>query len=79
MFELKGHSKDVNYLTLLKDGRLASSSDDETIRIWNLTTGQTVRILSGHTTPVYYVVELSDGRLASGSFDSTIMIWDKIN
>ena len=46
---LKGHTDYVISVIQLKDGRLASASDDNTIKIWDLTTSQAVQTLKGHT------------------------------
>ena len=71
---LDGHTAEVNSLTQLRDGRIASVSDDRTIRIWSLEGGEP-RILQGHTAAVLSLIELGDGRIASASFDQTIRIW----
>ena len=34
---------------MLPDGRIVSGSEDNTIRIWNVDTGETVHVLEGHT------------------------------
>jgi WD40 repeat protein len=39
----------VTCLACLSDGRLASSSLDTTLRVWDLATGDCVRVLKGHT------------------------------
>ena len=59
------------------DGRrLASASDDQTVKLWDVATGQEVRTLSGHTDWVNSVAFSPDGRLlASGSQDGTVRIW----
>ena len=36
-------------LTVLPDGRLASTSGDSTIRVWDLGSGACDRVLTGHT------------------------------
>ena len=63
-------------LVVLSDDRLASGSIDETIRIWNATTGECEATLTGHEGPVTALVVLSDDRLASGSYDETVRIWN---
>jgi small GTP-binding protein len=56
---------------------LASASDDNTIRIWDVATGQLVRILSGHDDTVFSVAWSPSGQiLASSSDDETIICWD---
>ncbi|KAJ7868391.1 WD40 repeat-like protein, partial [Mycena olivaceomarginata] len=58
--------------------RIASGSDDDTIRVWDAATGQQVGDpLAGHTSSVRSVAFSPDGtRIASGSGDDTIRVWD---
>ena len=69
-------SGSVNALAVLPDGRLASGSDDNTIRLWDAETGQELARLEGHDGWVRALAVLPDGRLASGSNDNTIRLWD---
>jgi WD40 repeat protein len=66
----------VNALAVLGDGRLASGSDDKTIRLWDPATGACERVFEGHQGWVRALTVLGDGRLASGSRDNTIRLWD---
>ncbi len=59
----------------LPDGRIAIRSDDNAVRIVDLTGAQDVIVLSGHLGPVTEMVLLKDGRLATGSDDKTIRLW----
>jgi WD40 repeat protein len=72
------HSGGIWGVALSADGRLvASSSDDQTIRVWELATGRRVATLTGHTRAVWGVALSEDGRrLASASFDGTVRFWD---
>ena len=75
--ELKGHTGSVASICVLGDGRLASGSDDHSIRIWDLNkAGECIQTLTGHTRSVRSVCALGNGRMASGSDDHTIHIWD---
>jgi predicted NACHT family NTPase len=75
---LAGHTKDVNTIAISPDGKiLASGSDDNTIKLWELPSGRELHILIGHTDPVWSVAFSPDGKtLASGSADNTIKLWE---
>ncbi len=68
---LEGHSGRVTALCALPDGRLASGSYDDTIRLWDVKTGAETARLEGHWGSVISLCVLPDGRLAaSGSADA---------
>jgi WD40 repeat protein len=69
----------VGGLAFSPDGhRLASASGDNTVRLWNVDTGQPVGDpLAGHTHMVFSVAFSPDGhRLASASWDGTVRLWN---
>ncbi|KAL8823663.1 MAG: hypothetical protein Q9191_005655 [Dirinaria sp. TL-2023a] len=75
---LEGHTHVVSAVAFSPDGSLlASASDDETVRLWNLATGQEVQKLKGHSDEVSAVAFSQDGSLlASASDDQTVRLWD---
>ncbi len=74
---LRGHSSAIRSVSFSVDGQaLASASSDETVRIWNISTGECLRILQ-HTDRVRTVVFSPNNKIiASGSFDHIVRIWD---
>jgi WD40 repeat protein len=75
---LVGHTGPVSVAAVFADGsRALTGSRDNTLRLWDLKTGETLRTLKGHTGPVKSVTVLAAGRRAlSGSDDNTLRLWD---
>ena len=75
---LTGHTNRVTSVALTPDGRRAvSASGDETLRVWDVESGESLRTLSGHTDRVTSVALTPDGRRAvSASLDQTLRVWD---
>ena len=78
MLTLRGHSNWVNSVAWSGDSQtLASGSDDKTVKLWNVQTGECVRTLEGHSSLVISVAWSGDSQtLASGSFDNTVKLWN---
>ncbi|MCD6490966.1 MAG: PD40 domain-containing protein, partial [Candidatus Korarchaeota archaeon] len=59
------------------DGKyIASGSSDNTVRIWDASSGKLLRTLEGHIYWVNSVAWSPDGKyIASGSSDNTVRIW----
>ncbi len=79
--ELTGHYAGINCLKLLTNSRLASGSDDYTIKIWDLSDFNYIFSLYGHTKPVIYMKLIPSNklRMLSGSTDGTIRVWNLNN
>lgn len=75
---MKGHTSNVNALSISADGKvIASISDDFTIRIWDAETGTQIRVLD-NTHPFGSCIALTeDGKtMISAFFDGAVVIWD---
>jgi WD40 repeat protein len=75
---LEGHSRWVSSLTFSANGqRLISSSTDNTIRVWDMNSRDTTRVLKGHQSDVFFVSLTSDeSRAVSAGKDKRIFEWD---
>jgi len=73
----QGHTKAATTVAITPDGQRAiSGSDDHTLKVWNLDTGEILHTLVGHTNEVTIVVVTPDGKKAiSGSDDCTLIVW----
>ena len=76
--KLEGHNREINVLCLSNNGRyLFSGSGDKTIRVWDTTNWECVKILEGHKWLVNSLItDSNDKYLYSGGWDSEILKWD---
>lgn len=75
----QGHQSTVLSVAFSPDSRhIVSGSDDNTVRLWNATTGEAIgQPFKGHQAGVAAVAFSPDGRyIASGSTDGTIRLWN---
>jgi WD40 repeat protein len=75
---LSGHSDWIQAVAVTADGkRVISGSNDKTVKVWNLETGEEQLTLSGHSSWVQAVAVTADGkRVISGSNDNTVKVWN---
>lgn len=74
---LEGHKGRVCSVAFSPDGTcIASGSTDDTVRVWDVVTGQTVTQFKAHAGGILSVSYSPDGvYIASGSHDKTIWVW----
>ena len=75
---LIAHTWVIYGVAITPDGKnIVSCSEDQTIKIWNLETGELEKTLIGHTGEVTAIAISSDGqRIVSGSSDKKVRLWN---
>jgi WD40 repeat protein/serine/threonine protein kinase len=71
-------SSAVSSLTITADGKYAvTGALNAELRVWDLSTGQVIRVYKGHDKKVTAVAVTPDGKfIVSGSDDSTLRLWN---
>ncbi|MEW6499641.1 MAG: hypothetical protein AB1589_45335, partial [Cyanobacteriota bacterium] len=72
-----GHTDTVNAVSFSPNSKLlATGSNDQTVKLWDPTTGKQIKTLTGHTNTVFAVSFSPDGKLlATAGADSTVKLW----
>jgi len=80
LMNLRGHKSIIYSVSFSPDGkRIISCGRDQTIRVWDVESGDEVMILRGHKGSVTDVSFSPNGkRIVSCSTDQTIKVWDAI-
>ncbi len=76
-----GHTSDVYSVAFSPDGRYAlSGSDDDTVKLWEVNSGEEIRTFEGHTKGDIFLVSSvafsPDGRYALSGGGNTVKLWD---
>jgi WD40 repeat protein len=70
------HLGEALALAVLPDGRVVSGSDNGTLQVLDVKSGQSLQTLKGHSGWVRAVAVLDSRRVISGSDDGTLQVWD---
>ncbi len=78
-YQLKAHQDTVSGLSISPDGRyLVSVSWDQTLKLWEISTGRLLKGIIAHSSGILAIVFLEKQEkvdLATGSFDQTLKVW----
>jgi len=79
LLDLQGHKKPVSSVAFFPDGRrLATCATDNTVTVWDLTTGQPSSRLQGPESESFVsAAVLGDGTLAAALADGRVRLWEE--
>ena len=75
---MRGHDANVYMTAISHDGtRVATASEDQTARVWNIENGEELLLLHEHTEPVWCIAfSPDDNNVATGSDDMNVVVAD---
>ncbi len=77
---VRGYESSVISTAITPDGNTIASTNDRTVQLWSLATGQAISTLFGHNNRVNVIkISPSGQTLATGSDDNTIKLWNLAN
>ena len=75
---MSGHLKTITSLVLMAENKLASGSEDKTIKLWDIKNRQCISTITGNYENIQSLLKLDDNTLAAGSYD-TIRVFNTDN
>ena len=77
---LGGHTSTIYDICNMGESHIITGSADNTVRMWDIRSGECSQVLEGHTGIVYCVhLHSKSGYLLTGSGDQRVRIWDITN
>jgi WD40 repeat protein len=77
---VRGYESGVTSTAITPDGNTVASTNDRTVQLWSLTTGQAISTLFGHNNRINIIKISPLGQtLATGSEDNTVKLWNLVN
>lgn len=74
---MSGHSGFIREVAALSGDRALSAGEDSTMRLWDLQTGQQIRLFEGHKSDLSTLaVSPDESRVLTSALDNTIFVWD---
>ncbi|KAL7465794.1 hypothetical protein ACHAXS_006114 [Conticribra weissflogii] len=74
--KFQGHSAPVTQILVVDHNSFLSSSWDKTVRLWDINSGECLRVFQGHGDWVHSLCMGSNGHFFSGSDDRSIKMWN---
>jgi len=70
------HKGRINCIIKLSKGNIATGSQDNTIKIWDIEKKEVLYTLNGHTSIIWDIRELEGNKLISASDDNVSKVWE---
>lgn len=75
-FQSVGHTNRITSVAAMPNGCCLSGSDDNTLRVWDVDTGECLQTLVQQTDWINCIAILTNGRCISESRNHTLYVWD---
>jgi hypothetical protein len=76
-YDMRRLGDEIREMILAKDLMMISTSNDKTLKLWNIESGKCIMTYTGHQDSVNLVTLSSDNRqMVSASSDKTLKLWD---